>query len=115
MVGYGVEKTSRASVFMALAREASRALLADSSFPGVLFDGARNLYGVPAMSTVRRMTATDCRDPHEIHSDDEVPARRADHGEPERVCKFCRELGRLKAADFRCVVCDPQELDLIGV
>jgi hypothetical protein len=119
LVGYRVEKASHASVFMALASEAIFALLAGSSFPGVPFDGARNLYGVPAMltdrRTVRRITATDCRDQQEIHSDDEVPNRRGDRGEPARICKFCRDLERLKAEGFRCVVCDPQELDLIGV
>jgi hypothetical protein len=104
---------------MALASEANFALLAGSSFPGVPVDGARNHYGVPAMltdrRTARRVTATDCRDQQEIHSDDEVPNRRGDRGEPARVCKFCRDLGRLKAKGFRCVVCYPPEGDLQGV
>ncbi|MDA1052512.1 MAG: hypothetical protein O3C40_18810 [Planctomycetota bacterium] len=67
------------------------------------------------MKFPRRITATDCRDQPEIHNDDEIPNRRGDHGEPARVCKFCRDLGRLKAEGFRCVVCYPQEHDLVGV
>lgn len=70
------------------------------------------------MLTIQRITATDCREPEETRDDAEDPDRRADRNEaavPARVCQFCRDLERLKAEGFRCVLCYPRDGDLQGV